>query len=231
MKARKPNWARQVKVKHCWPIWRFVNKADQKDPGIIQEVTASDPYISIQLQTTWKKFCPSLGIFRNELSKLTEIKVNLIVVINADQNCLDGGDKDKKVFAYVNVMRDDGTTEVSSEDTVKVRDAIERRKTIASFKVVSVNAHNVASKAFHFTEGTILLIIGIVLGIYLIGYFLILGVQSYSSSDPKDKPLSFILAAENKHFVDGIKRHKSTQFNFSRVSNKKVHIIEDVPAS
>ena len=84
--------------------------------GILQEVTASDPYISIQLQTTWEKFCPSLGIFREDLSKLTEIKVNLIVVINADQNCLDGGDKNKQVKFSFFAQQDDVNLRVPSPD-------------------------------------------------------------------------------------------------------------------
>jgi len=57
-----------------------------------------------------------------------------------------------------------------------------------------------------------------------------LGLKSYSSSDSNERPLSFVLAAENKYFVDGMRRHKSKQYNLSS-SSSKVHALHEETGS
>ena len=49
---------------------------------------------------------------------------------------------------------------------------------IFHFQVLSVEARNLPAVGFKFSTQTILLIIGLVLGIYLIGYFLIVSIKN-----------------------------------------------------
>lgn len=188
-----------------------------------------DPYISIELNTSWQILCKSLTEFRSNLASITEISSILIVVRNANENCKTGGTVKGPIKVHVSVLKEGGKGATDIDLTLKMRDKVKNVRYIGNFRVRYVEARNIPVQSMKFTTETILIVIGIVLSVYLIGYFLILGVQSYSSTDTNDRPLSFILATENKYFVDGVRRHKSRQYNVSKLAARKS--IEDISSN
>lgn len=189
--------------------------------GILNGQSIKDPYISIELSTSWQVLCKSLTEFRSNLASITEASKILIVVRNANENCKTGGAVKGPIKVHVSILKKGGKGETDIDLTLKMRDKVKTVTYIGTFRVRYVEARNIPVQSMKFSTETILIVIGIVLAIYLIGYFLILGVQSYSSTDTEDRPLSFILATENKYFVEGVRRHKSRQYNVSKKAARK----------
>jgi len=98
---------------------------------------SKDPYISIEVKTTWRTFCLSLQEFRSDLSKITEINILLIVITNANEKCGDGHAQwgSEPVKAFVNVLKEGQSTEVDLEATLKISDDLKNKKNVGRFQV------------------------------------------------------------------------------------------------
>lgn len=186
-------------------------------------------HIAIDVNTTWVDLCPSMDIFRNGLSHLIKQDYNNIVFANEKEMCADKKQNAEQVtlLYYFAITKGAKGATLDIKATLAAEKKLYKGALIGRYTILSFTMKNTSGvqKVIYSTR-TILIVIGIVLLVYLIGHLLILSMKSYSTrADSKERPLSFILAAENVYFTteDGpLSSKKADKHRLISTSRKSV---------